>query len=157
MIFRVFCWISVFPYESWSIPRQMALTHRLYDLERPSACWDKAPHRYHRYWMRYKHFIRFFLVKINEKQSGKLFRVKKSENTPKCDIVDTYPHASCAPGIIRTNNMVFLLYGSGLEGKWHNETKHFRIFGHYGYWVKGIECICWWISKDVMGALQSIN
>jgi hypothetical protein len=30
MIFRVFGLFSVFPYESWSIPRQRASTHRLY-------------------------------------------------------------------------------------------------------------------------------
>jgi hypothetical protein len=33
----------------------------------------------------------------------------------KRDIVDTNPHASCAPGTTRTNNTAFLLYGSGLN------------------------------------------
>jgi hypothetical protein len=43
------------------------------------------------------------------------FRVPKNTNRPKCDIVDTNPHASCAPGIIGTHNTAFLLYGSGLK------------------------------------------
>ena len=37
----------------------------------------------------------------------------ESKNTPKRDIVDTNPHAFCAPCIIRTNNTAFLLYGAG--------------------------------------------
>jgi hypothetical protein len=39
----------------------------------------------------------------------------ESQNAPKRDIVDTNPHASCAPGTTRTNNTAFLLYGSGLN------------------------------------------
>jgi hypothetical protein len=44
--------------------------------------------------------------------------ISESKNTPKRDIVDTNPHAYCAPGTTRTNNTAFLLYGSG-----HNKQK----------------------------------
>jgi hypothetical protein len=66
----------------------------------------------------FERFIRFFLVvaaKIKETNEADFFRVRKWTNRPKCDIVDTNPHASCAPGIIGTNNTAFLLYGSGLD------------------------------------------
>ena len=49
MIFRVFGLISVFPYKSCSIPRQRALTHRLYDQARLFTQMWKAPYRQHRY------------------------------------------------------------------------------------------------------------
>ena len=45
--FRVFGSFSVFPYKSCSIPRQRALTHRLYDRGRRSARLWRALHRYH--------------------------------------------------------------------------------------------------------------
>jgi hypothetical protein len=54
-------------------------------------------------------------AKIKETDEADFFRVQKWTNRPKCDIVDTNPHASCAPGIIGTNNTAFLLYGSGLD------------------------------------------
>jgi hypothetical protein len=54
-------------------------------------------------------------AKIKETDEADFFRVRKWTNRPKCDIVDTNPHASCAPGIIGTNNTAFLLYGSGLD------------------------------------------
>jgi hypothetical protein len=48
----------------------------------------------------------------------------ESKNTPKRDIVDTNPHAYCAPGTTRTNNTAFLLYGSG-----HNTQKGTKLMG----------------------------
>ena len=45
----------------------------------------------------------------------KFCRVQKSIVPPKCELVDTNPHASCVPGTIGTNNTAFLLYGSGLD------------------------------------------
>ena len=38
-----------------------------------------------------------------------------SKNAQKRDIVDIVSHAYCAPGITRTNNTAFLLYGSGAQ------------------------------------------
>jgi hypothetical protein len=56
------------------------------------------------------------------------FRVQKWTNRPKCDIVDTNPHASRAPGIIGTNNTAFLLYGSGLDKQ--KGGTHKKLNGH---------------------------
>jgi hypothetical protein len=76
----------------------------------------------------------------------------KSENTPKRDIVDTTFHASCAPGTTRTNNMAFLLYGSGLNKAWHNEEP-INAFSHF--WllnalVNGLakweHFVVWWME-----------
>ena len=70
--------------------------------------------------------------KVKETSSAEFHGVPKGENTPKRDIVDTNPHASCAPGTIRTNNMAFLLYGSGLdeqEGRKHKKTNGRKING----------------------------
>jgi len=66
----------------------------------------------------------------------------KSENTPKRDIVDTTFHASCAPGTTWTNNMAFLLYGSGLnkqKGAMHNKANG-RIFEGFDLMCYAILC-----------------
>jgi hypothetical protein len=54
-------------------------------------------------------------AKVKETNDVKYFRVHKSENTSKCNIVDTNLHTSCTPGTTQTNNIAFLLYGSGLN------------------------------------------
>jgi len=62
----------------------------------------------------------------------KFHGVPKGENTPKRDIVDTKSARLLRPGIIRTNNMAFLLYGSGLdeqEGRKHKKTNGRKING----------------------------
>jgi hypothetical protein len=70
--------------------------------------------------------------KVKETSEAEFHGVQKSESPPKRDIVDTNPHASCAPGTIRTNNMTFLLYGSGLDeqkGRKHKKTNGRKING----------------------------
>ena len=83
-----------------------------------------------------------------EFQTAKFHRVPKCANTPKRDIVDTIPHASCVPGTTRTNNTAFLLCGSGLnttKSRKHNETKGRNLNG-IGYWIFMLLHLCYWIG-----------
>jgi hypothetical protein len=52
---------------------------------------------------------------------------KNVANTPKRDIVDTNPHASCAPGTTQPNNTAFLLYGNGCQQQ--KATMHKEVNG----------------------------
>ena len=86
--------------------------------------------------------------KVKETNDAKYFRVHKSANTPKCDIVDTNPHASCAPGTTRTNNTAFLLYGSGLnkqKGGMHKKANG-RIFN--GFDLMCYAFLCRWVYVE---------
>jgi hypothetical protein len=60
-------------------------------------------------------FSKLWQQKVKETNNAKYFRVHTSENTSKCDIVDTNLHASCTPGTIQINNTAFLLCRSGLN------------------------------------------
>ena len=67
------------------------------------------------------------------------------KNAPKRDIVDTNPHAYCAPGTTRTNNTAFLLYGSGhnkQKGRSSNEAngRDFEGFGTSRYAFIRVGC-----------------
>jgi hypothetical protein len=77
-------------------------------------------------------------AKIKETDEADFFRVRKWTNRPKCDIVDTNPHASCAPGIIGTNNTAFLLYGSGLDKQ--KDGTHKKPNGHDFKWFQDLCC-----------------
>jgi len=76
--------------------------------------------------------------KVKETNEAEFHGVQKSDVPPKRDIVDTDPHASCAPGTTRTNNMVFLLCGSGLDeekGRRHKKSNGRKINGFDYYWA----------------------
>jgi len=115
----------------------MPSTRNRYRSGRPLACRSTFMGPWHRLWRRYKHFIRFLLPKPRKNSDADFFRVQKWTNRPKCDIVDTNPHASCAPGTIGTHNTAFLLYGSGLKkekGVGMHKEANGRNFSSFWLW-----------------------